>query len=299
MKIGLGTVQLGLDYGISNAAGKTSASEAALIISEASVSGVRVLDTAPAYGDSEVVVGSSLREDHRFAIVTKTLPIGDRFTEADLPLVRATFRESMGRLRQTRIHGLLVHRVEDLLGPDGDSLYRWLEELKAEGAVKRIGASVYTCEQVDALMDRFDLDLVQLPFNVLDQRMRSRGTLDRLKSAGVEVHARSAFLQGLLLMEPDSLSPYFAPIRSVLDSYRSFLRERALTPLQAALGFAIGSEEIDSVVCGVNDAAQLRQIVASAQPLDPDAFARFAIEDARFLDPSRWPAPQPSPKGGP
>jgi aryl-alcohol dehydrogenase-like predicted oxidoreductase len=288
MKVGLGTVQLGLDYGISNAAGKTSASEAANIIAEARASGVRVLDTAPAYGDSEVVVGSNLREDHPFAIVTKTMPVGDRFTAADLAVVSSTFRESLRRLRQPRVHGLLVHRVEDLLGADGDALYRWMAELKAEGLVKRIGASVYTSEQVDALMSRFGLDLVQLPFNVLDQRMRTRGTLSRLKDAGVEVHARSAFLQGLLLMEPAQLSPYFAPIRSKLEAYRSFLRERSLTPLKGALGFAIGIDEIDSVVCGVNDAAQLREIVASAQPLEPEALARFAIEDAAFLDPSRW-----------
>ena len=288
MKIGLGTVQFGLDYGISNAAGKTPASEAAIIIAEARMSGVRVLDTAPAYGDSEGVVGRNLGEDHPFAIVTKTAPIGTRFTAADLPLVSSTFRESMRRLRQKSIHGLLVHRVEDLLGPDGDALYRWLEEIKAEGAVRRIGASVYTSEQVDALMSRFALDLVQLPFNVLDQRMRTRGALDRLKDAGVEIHARSAFLQGLLLMEPDALSPFFAPIRTTLKSYRSLLKDQSLTPLQGALGFAIGIEQIDSVVCGVNDAAQFRDIVASAQPLDPDAFARFAIEDADFLDPSRW-----------
>lgn len=288
MKIGIGTVQFGLDYGISNGSGKTPKGEAAAILAEARAAGVTLLDTAPAYGDSETVLGACLPDGHPFRIVTKTAVPGHPFSRADLAELEKAFQESLKRLGAERVYGILVHRVADLLGPDGDALHAFLAKLKSGGLVAKIGVSVYTPAEVDALLGRYPFDLIQLPLNVLDQRMIAEDHLGKLKRAGAEIHVRSAFLQGLLLMDPQTVPAYFNPIKPKLDAYGAALRELSMTPLQGALGFVTGMPEVDTVVCGVNTAAQLAGILASAAPLDRAPFAGFSVDEESFINPSLW-----------
>jgi aryl-alcohol dehydrogenase-like predicted oxidoreductase len=288
-KIGLGTVQFGLDYGISNSKGQTSPQESALVLDHAAASGVRLLDTAPAYGDSELTIGRL--HAGRFRIVTKTVTRGTgSFSAADVQSVERTFQDSLSRLRADRVYGLLVHDVRDLLGDGSDLLYACLSQLKRRGLVEKIGVSTYTPAEVDSILARFSVDLIQVPLNVLDQRLLRGGQIRRLKQAGVEVHVRSAFLQGLLLMNPNDLQPHFDGVRDHLRSYHAAVQQSGRSPLQASLGFVLGIPEIDAVVCGVNDVAQFEQIVAKAVSLETDWFERFAIDDESVLNPALWPA---------
>lgn len=286
MKLGLGTVQFGLDYGITNRVGQTTESEAAGILAVAASKGVQVIDTAALYGSSEEVLGRVLPPDHRFRIVTKTPRFGN--VSADGQVLEDACLRSLKNLRQGSLYGLLVHHADDLLATSGSVIMDRMQELKRRGLVQKTGASVYTSSQIDRIMDRFAVDLIQLPVNVLDQRLMKSGHLAKLKQAGVEIHARSVLLQGLLLMDPRDLPPYFEPVRCHLEGYHAHLRERGLSPLRAALGFAAGIPEIDVVVCGVNDRMQLNEIIANASALDPVDFARFAVSDEAMVDPSRW-----------
>lgn len=291
MKLGLGTVQFGVDYGVSNFTGKTPEAEARRILQLAAEKGVRVLDTAAGYGDSEEVLGRSLPAQHGFAIVTKTLalPAGEAGNEG-VEHVRAGFLQSLLRLGQKAIYGLLVHRAEDLLTTQGERLMAVLHEFKRQGLVSKIGVSVYEPEQTCKILDRYPVDLVQLPFNLYDQRFLRTGVLDRLKSLDVEVHARSAFLQGLLLMSPDRLAVSFDPIR---EHHALLYREIAmagLTPLSASLRFCLAESRIDQVVVGCETQAQLAEILRVACDdgnglLDPE---RFAVEDGAIVNPARW-----------
>jgi aryl-alcohol dehydrogenase-like predicted oxidoreductase len=129
--------------------------------------------------------------------------------------------------------------------------------------------------------------------NVLDQRLIESGHLRKLKERGVEVHARSAFLQGLLLMDPESLPAFFEPVRSLLRDYRAAIRDKDLSPLQAAIGFVAGLPEVDVVVCGVNDTDQLEELCRNYRELDPVIFRKFGINDEQMLDPSQWQAGKP------
>ena len=292
MKIGLGTAQFGLDYGISNRSGQVDEREIREIIAVAEHVGVRVVDTAAAYGDAQDRLGRALAPNHAFRIVTKLprLPDGLRIAATD-EWVRGTFAASLGRLRAAAVYGLLVHRVADLLGPGGPQLWSTLASLQGDGAVEKIGASVYTARDLDSLLERYPLQLVQVPLNVFDQRLLESGHLERLKAAGVEVHARSVFLQGLLLMDPDTLAdPYFDPARAPLAAFRSAAAAVGCTPLQAAVSFAMSVGEVDAAVVGVTDAAQFAEIIAAAAPTLPrDWYRPFAVGDERILDPSRWP----------
>lgn len=289
MKLGLGTVQFGLDYGISNSAGRTLPAEVREILSLAASKGLLVLDTAAGYGRSEEVLGECSDLTRLFRIVTKTPAFGGGSTGgSNCDRLGATFRESLRRLRRQQVYGLLAHQADDLLAPGGERLVEAMLDLKARGLVEKVGASVYNGAQIDALVGRFPIDIVQLPLSVLDQRLLASGHIGALKRAGVEIHVRSIFLQGLLLMPLERLPEYFEPARAHLRRYLAFLQSRGMTPMQAALGFALGVPEVDHVILGVNTRQQLHEIL-SQEPAPVDVeWREFALDMAPMVDPSQW-----------
>jgi aryl-alcohol dehydrogenase-like predicted oxidoreductase len=292
VRIGLGTAQFGLDYGISNRSGKVDEGEIRDIIAVAERAGVQVVDTAAAYGDAEERLGRALPPDHRFRITTKLPRLPDETAGDALDgWVRNALATSQGRLGVDMVDGLLVHHAGDLLGPHGPRLWGTLEALRADGSLGKIGASIYTARDLDALLDRFPLQLVQAPVNVFDQRLLASGHLAGLKSAGIEVHARSVFLQGLLLMEPDQLEgTHFDPARRPLADFQAAARAAGRTPVEAAVSFVLSIDAVDAAVIGVTDAAQFAEIIAAAEPTEAlDWYRPFALVDERILDPSRWP----------
>ncbi|HHT9112408.1 MAG TPA: aldo/keto reductase [Candidatus Wunengus sp. YC65] len=288
MKIGLGTVQFGLDYGISNSEGVTPLEEVREVLTVATRNNIRVIDTAAMYGGSEEVLGKTLPNGNDFDIVTKTPRFDEVNTENKAEFLEQTFRRSLKKMNRTSVYGLLIHNADDLLGNTGNLIIGKMKELKEEGIVKKIGVSVYSSEQIDKILDRLDIDIVQLPINVLDQRLLMSGHLAKVKNDGIEIHARSAFLQGLLLMEPTALPSYFDFIKPHLKQYRDSLHQYRLTPLQAALSFVAGINEVDVVVCGVNNHLQLEELCGSLMSIDPAMFSNFAIYDEDILNPSKW-----------
>jgi aryl-alcohol dehydrogenase-like predicted oxidoreductase len=287
MRLALGTVQFGVPYGISNRDGICPPDEVERILTLAATAGVSVLDTAPTYGDSEAVLGSLHAVSRGFDVVTKTVAS---------PHVGGTIEQgldgSLQRLRRDSVYALLAHDSNDLLGPDGPTVYRALRSVRDAGKVRKIGASVYTGSQIDALLLRYQLDVVQLPINVLDQRLVVGGQLARLKDHGVEIHARSVFLQGLLVMPLAQIPPHLAPLRAVLADYRATLDEASISPIAAALGFVGQIAEIDKMVIGVCSRTEFNEVAAAmsqfAPAIDVD-WRRFSVGDVRMIDPRQWP----------
>jgi len=285
MRLGLGTVQFGLDYGVSSTKGQTSRNEAARVLDVARRGGIEVLDTAAAYGDSESVLGGLLAPGASFRIVTKSKP----GSSADRGGLRASLERSLKILGRDAVHGFLVHHVRELLGPDADAVYAELAALKSEGLTGGIGVSVYEGAQLDRVLERFDIDIAQVPVNVFDQRLVRTGHLARMKALGVEIHVRSVFLQGLALMDPETAPAFFEPIRHQLRSWREALAEAGLTAVQGALAYVRSLAEPDVVLVGVNTAEQLEVNISDfAQPLPNLDFSRFAIDEASFVTPSLW-----------
>lgn len=290
MKLGLGTAQFGLVYGISNEVGKTPPEEVQKILDVAFQNGIRIIDTAPLYGTSEEVLGQCVPQKCCFAIVTKT-PVFNKslITVDDAQMLEDTFRLSLTRTRQQSLYGLLIHRVEDLLSEGGFLLMERMLKLKSERLINKIGISVYTGDQIDLVMKNYSIDLIQLPINILDQRLLDGGYIARLKGAGVEVHARSVFLQGLLLMDPHMLPSHFDTVREHLINYHNILRQNAITPIEAALSFIENQTEIDVVICGVNSHQHLKEIIQSvAGPGKNLNYKEFKINDESIINPSKW-----------
>jgi len=292
MKLALGTVQFGLHYGVANTTGQPAEAEVANILRHAVRAGVEVLDTACLYGDSEAVIGRCLPADHGFKIVTKTPKFAGIDGVTAAATLKAAFAESCQRLRLPRLYGLLAHDANDLLGTDGDAIWRAMQELQAEKRVIRIGASVYNGSQIDALLQRFPIDLVQLPLSLLDQRLIQSGHLDRLAERNVEVHVRSAFLQGALLMSPDSLPPHLAGLRPCLEQISASATGLGISRLEAALRFVSGLKQLTAVVCGVDSTEQFDQLAAALErsevALSAEDAAACACSDPQLLDPSQW-----------
>lgn len=285
-RLALGTVQFGLDYGISNAMGRTAPGEVAQILALAREAGIDTLDTAAAYGAAEATIGELGTED--FRIVTKT-PHLEGTAHERAATVNSSFERSLDLLRRPHVDALLVHRAEDLLDSEsGDSLWEVLVGLRESGRVGKIGVSVYDRAQIDALLERYPIEIVQLPLGIFAQSLWRDGTIGRLRDRCVEIHARSLFLQGLVFVDPSSLAPWFEPALGKLRAFREAVVDRNGTPLQAALSFAQAVEEVDRFVVGVESRAQLQEILdAWNSPLDLD-FADFDLEDERFTNPRNW-----------
>jgi aryl-alcohol dehydrogenase-like predicted oxidoreductase len=292
MRIGLGTAQFGMDYGISNPSGQVTPDEGRKILATAEQAGVRIIDTAAAYGDAETRLGRMLAKDHPFSIVTKLPPLPDDLApSATGAWALQAFGRSLERLRADHVYGLLIHGSRDLLGPGGAELWAALASLQQSGAVGKIGVSVYTAQELDALLERHPLRLVQVPLSAFDQRLVRSGHLARLRSEGIEVHARSAFLQGLLLMEPDALGDrHFDRARGALGAFQAAARAAGRSPLQAAVSYVMSVPEVDTAVFGVTHEKQFAEILSAATPTLPqDWYAPFALEDEQILNPSMWP----------
>lgn len=286
MKLGLGTVQFGLDYGVANNRGRVSLDEAAAIIGHAAKCGIRVLDTAIGYGDSEQRLGAIGVAAWKVVTKLPACPAGC----ADVPQwVETATRESLARLGCPRLYGLMLHRPADLLDARGGELFAGLERVRRAGLVQKIGASVYDPDELDRLTPRFRFDLIQLPFNLFDDRFLRSGTLARLADQGIEVHARSIFLQGLLLMSASERPPAFSRWNTLWAAYDDWLRDSQMTALQACLRYALGEPRIATVLVGVDSVAHLAQILAAADGASPPVPAALRSQDVDLVNPSRWP----------
>lgn len=187
-----------------------------------------------------------------------------------------------------KLYGLLLHRPLQLLGPDGAALSRALTDLKDQGKIEKIGVSVYSPEEIESLWPHFQLDIVQAPYNVIDRRMATSGWLSRLHLAGTEVHVRSVFLQGLLLMDSASRPACFTRWNSLWKQWDCWLAEHCLTPLQACMSFALTRREISRVITGIDSLTQFREILAVSNSPTAVPPSVLMSEEQSLINPSLW-----------
>lgn len=276
-RIALGTVQFGLDYGVTNTTGQTSADDVDRILELAASSGIQTLDTAALYGDAEAAIGAS-DFSAPFDVVTKT----PHFTTADD--LTKTFERSLHRLGRRQVYGLLVHRPQDLLGEHADLVWSTLADFKDQGLVAKLGVSVYDAEELAAIRSRYPVELVQLPCGVFDPVLSA--TIATLEAEGVEVHVRSLFLQGLVFMA-DEAPRYFDPVRPILRRWREAVQHVGATPLQAALAFG-ATLPATKLVLGVENAQQLQEVIDAAGREVTLDWPSFDLGDDRFRSPKNW-----------
>jgi len=278
MKLALGTVQFGLDYGITNHSGQVARDEVKDILDYAKTNNIDTLDTAARYGNSEQILGEV--GVNNFRIITKTTPLKN-----GVDRVIKDFHQSLDNLNIGQVDGLLIHNIDDVKDKRFGDLFHKLNELKEEGLINKIGFSTYMPDQVDFLLDNFNFDLIQVPFNVFDTRLIDGGQLQALKNKQIEIHARSIFLQGVLI-NLDNLLDYFLSWEKQFMEYQAMVKNSGLSLLEYALNFVLNTQAIDKILVGVNNKGELTEILKSVKGLEP--LAPYSISDVNLLNPSLW-----------
>jgi len=285
MKLGLGTVQFGVPYGVTNTVGQVNPSQAQAITQRAYAAGIDTLDTAIAYGSSETVLGDIGVQSWK--VVTK-MPAVPEHCDDISSWLNVQVEASLARLKLGRVHALLLHRPAQLLEEIGPKLNAALQTLKGNGIVDKIGVSVYGTEELEALHGKYTFDLIQAPLNIVDRTLVDSGWAQRLKNEGIEIHTRSAFLQGLLLVPLTKRPTKFNRWEYIWTEWDRWLAATGLTPLQACLRLTNTLDAIDKVIVGVESVTQLDQILAAHEGPLPSLPQFGPLHDYRLINPATW-----------
>jgi len=286
-KICLGTAQFGSYYGVANKVGFINEEKSRSILKKATEVKIRTLDTAKSYPNSENILGQY--GVNNFQIITKINHMGFTGNNVD-SWVNEQFNDSLKNLKLSKIYGLLFHTSKDLDSKQGIKIIEAVSNLKERGDVQKIGVSVYDPKELDILSGIFNFDLIQIPLNIFDRRFEESGWLEKLKKDDVEIHARSIFLQGLLLLSENKLPEKFKIWKQHFMKYYSHLSEKNLSPLEICLAYPLGINELSKIVIGVDSPTQLEEIVkvvASNNNLSTPLLLKS--NDENLINPSLWP----------
>lgn len=280
----LGTAQIGLNYGISNKAGQPSIEQSRELLETAYNNRVRILDTAFAYGDSEKVIGELNK--NRFEIISKLPDLSrNQFSQEYNDILRF-LQKTLENTNQKQLYAYLLHTADNL-NNNGKVLWSKMLDFKEKGLTKKIGYSLYSPKQLDLYFKQYKPDIVQIPMNILDREFQETGWLKKLKDNGVEIHVRSVFLQGLLLMQYEEQILKFPKYKNTWDSYWNELNMFGGSALDYCLGFIKEVEEIDEIVVGANSSNELEEIMASNSILK-SVPKGIASSDERLIYPFNW-----------
>lgn len=281
-KLVLGTVQFGLNYGINNQFGQVQQDEVRGILQLAKKNGINTLDTSSAYGTSESVLGKFLSENNlHFQIVSKYPQSNSN--------VAAVFTASIEKLHQKKLYGYLVHHFE--FYQSHPWLWEEMSQLKAEGKIEKIGFSLYHTIQLEYLLDKgIAFDILQFPYNLFDRQFEFY--LPQLKQCGVEIHTRSAFLQGLFFKGVHTLTGKLLPMKKYLQRLHEYCSINGISIEQLALSYVASNANVDGVLIGVDNCQQLQANVDALQneirQEDIDFVSSINVLEKELLNPVNW-----------
>ena len=297
--LSLGTVQLGLNYGIHNDSGKPSLETSFRILNAAMEAGINTLDTAAGYGNSEEVIGAWLKtvaEDQRPFIVTKAAKLDHSSLEALRADLQSRVASSKARLGLPQLPMLMLHNCDDYLC-DKENVKLVFDELKASGEILYAGISAYSNHDYGELASS-GFDAVQIPVNIFDWGQIENGGLQKLKDSGMMIFVRSVYLQGLVFQDPDSIPERMAFCRDTLVKFRNLCKKYQLSPAVLALSYALSLPGVTSLVLGSEKAEQVQQNLALMEQAVDLSEAQMAEIRELFLDtseqvlnPGLWPKP--------
>ena len=283
-KIAIGTVQFGLDYGIANQNGKVNANEIRSILNFAHENNINTIDTAKAYGDSEKSIGNYLK------LTKKTWYIITKISNSDKNLIEQILdsKEKLTVLPTI----ILAHSANLFLDPMFQSK---LQETKDKKLVHSIGVSLYSEEEINQVLDsKIKPDVIQLPMNILDTRLYRCGVLSKLFDREIEIHVRSAFLQGLFYLSKAELEDGFEDVIPYLEKLKSISTDIGLTLSELSLLWLVSLKEVSKIIIGVDNVSQLKTHLDTLKKnVDSSVFEEalsIYYENENILNPSLWPA---------
>jgi aryl-alcohol dehydrogenase-like predicted oxidoreductase len=282
-KLALGTAQFGLRYGINNRVGQPSIEQAHQVLSMAYEREIRVIDTASAYGTSEVVLGQILPLYPELRVISK-------YNEKEGKNLLEAMQSSLRNLGKSSIYGYLFHNADFVI--QNPQAYTDIIQLKDMGMVEKVGVSVYTPQQMERILNLgICPEIVQFPYSIFDQRFDS--ILKKLKELHIELHARSIYLQGLLLKPLEEIGSHFDSIKPKLAQLHHLAESLQLSTAQLCLQFAFANNRIDHIVIGVDSKENLMYNLDNCSVnlgFAPDSFQikSFICNDEHILHPFLW-----------
>ena len=282
-RIILGGAQLGLPYGVLGTGEKLNTLEIKDLLDVSESIGIQAIDTAIAYGTSESVIGDY--SNSRFKIITKLPPLPNDVNDVS-GWVRQQIDASLTRLQTNNIDALLLHHPQDLTGEFGVTLKKVIEELLSEGVIKRFGVSIYAPDELTTIVGHFPIDVVQTPFNVFDQRITP--WLETLSKNGIEVHARSVFLQGILISPASARPAHFKKWEAQFNQFDRWVSELSMSAISVCLGVALSQPGISHLVVGALSSTQLLETAAQIPKDFSHRSEHMQSNDLALIDPRVW-----------
>ena len=283
MKLVIGSAQLGMKYGLFNKK-PISRKEFKKIEKLVFKSNINFIDTAISYGDSENIIGNSKLKNLNIITKIKLLEKKDIYIK---DWVSKEISKSLNRLKIKNIYGVLIHDYRDLLGKHGKIYLLSLQELKKKKIIKKIGISIYNPQEIKKIWKFWKPDLVQVPFNPLDNRILDSGWVDTLKKFKVKIFVRSVFLQGLLINE----GQLFRMKRNyiiLLNKFKNWCYKNNISLLQGCLHFVKQFKKIDYLLVGFDNYNQLKEIIDVFKKKQINIPKKFFTDKLNLIDPRKW-----------
>ena len=281
-KIVIGSAQFGLKYGIANQGNKISIKEMKKIKYFAEKNGINKIETAEAYESSEKNLGKI--NISNFQIITK-LPTKLPSNNVE-KWVLNSIKNSLRKLKIKKLDGILVHHSDQLRSKFGVKIYKALMLAKKINLVNKIGVSIYSFNELKFILNKFKFDIVSAPFNIVDQRLKKNNWLKRLKLMNIDIHIRSIFLQGLLLL--NKRPRIFVKWNKLFDKWDRFISRSKKTRLEVCLAFILKNPEVDKIIIGFDNYNQFIQLIKKIKPINIDHFDKLSSNDEMLINPSNW-----------
>lgn len=294
-KLVLGTVQLGLDYGINNKKGKPSLEEAYSILDTAYENNIEILDTASAYGDSEEIISRYMEDrNRRFKIATKLKPL--KAQQIIDGVIEREINSSLDRLNISEIDYYYLHHFKDVI--ENPNMLNLLDEFKHKGLIKNIGISIYDTEELDYIINNLNglIDIVQIPFNIFDLRWINNNLLNKAKKIGLKIFARSVYLQGLIFCDKEKADKIHPKLYEHIRKLQEYCEINKISLDEIAMKFVKHQDEIDYIIIGCDKKEHIvsgvKNFNSEKRELEEKIY-KFAIDnfmnmDKVIVDPRLW-----------
>lgn len=295
MKLCLGTVQFGMNYGVQGGI-RPSKQAISDILSLALDKGIDHFDTASAYGNAEEILGdyrkSNLDNAGKMQIVSKLASEAfagkEKSLWADIAVKHA--EASLMRLEISELEAFLFHNAEYIFD---ENAVQALCTVCQKHMAKKIGVSLYSPREAMKALDYEEIKVIQIPYNAFDQRLDKCGFFEKAERKGVEVYARSSLLQGLMMMDPETLPEKMLFAKKYLEIFKAVCREYQISPLKAAVGYVARHTGIDYVVFGVDNEMQLSEYLSIQGEGIPEDMVNvlqkeFENTEERLVNPALW-----------
>ena len=248
---------------------------------------IKIIDTSPLYNKSEKIIG--LLNNNKFKIISKIPKIPQNIKKKNIKKwLKLKAINSLKNLKIKKFECLLLHRVDSLLSENGNEIYKNIKNMKTIGLTNKIGISIYDFNILDKILRKYKFDLIQVPFNILDQRLVTTGWLKKLKKRKIKIYVRSIFLQGILLLKHNQLPEKLKKLNKNFIIWENWLKKNNLSPLQACLSFVLNQRQLDGIIVGYNNKNQLNQILKQKKMKSSFSIPNLNIKNRKLIDPRAW-----------